>query len=144
MSNISRREFYQNAIKELTVISSLLSGFSFTSMTIILTNTSSVVFSQNTFLVVALATCTLATASIIGALFSIFHLAQHQKKPIVFAVWFFLVIGGIFLFFDAITLLAFSFSHRVGIICAIASALALLLVLWAWIIAVSASDDFAA
>lgn len=135
-----RKEFYQHVIQQLTVVSSLLGGFSFAGLTVLLTITQSQFFSSTTFLLTALTTCLLVGASIIGALFSVFYFTEDERTPAVFVIWFFLVPIGIVLFFATLVMLAFSLKFWVGIVCAGVSLLVVVLIFWAWATSASASD----
>lgn len=132
-------EFFQNVIRELTTVASLLGGFSFTGMTIILTNSSEVVFSPATFFVCAITTCILVTASIVGVLFSLFHLTARQEIPPVFLIWFVLVFCGIIFFFITVTMLAWSLGTAIGAASAALSTVGVAGIVWAWFVVANAA-----
>jgi hypothetical protein len=138
---LTRKEFFQNAVRELTTVSSLLSGFTFTGTAIIVTNTSSVHFSLITTILCALTTILLAATAIVGALFSLYHLAKHEDLPALFMFWPGFVLVGIALFFLTVTSLMWSLQPLLGIISAGGSALAIGLIIWAWIEVVSTTVE---
>jgi hypothetical protein len=117
MDRINQKEFYQNAIQQLNTVCSLLGGFSFTAMTILVTVTSPSHPLLTSGLVV-MATLVLVGASIIGCFFHAFHLAvgTPDRTPPVFLLWFLMVPLGILLFFASLVSLAFSVGTWIGVV----------------------------
>lgn len=144
MIKTTAKLFHENVIDKLSTIASLLGGFAFTGLTVILTNPDKIAFSDVAFVLTALATFFFIGAAIVGSLYRIFYIRHGPYViPPVFFIWYLLVMLGICIFLADVALLCFSIGTWVGIASIIVCVFIVAIIFWAWAVTASAGVSLA-
>lgn len=131
---VNAKEYSQEIINRFTTLATLLGGFTFAGLTVLITNVQQHKLYRSAFVLTGLSTIFLVTIGVIGSYLGIVTKLKTLTEEGSFlykmgTVFIFGTYGGILFFFINISILSFLVSNSLGIIISIASFAAFILIM---------------
>jgi hypothetical protein len=122
----TRRTFHQQVVQQMTVVSALFGGFSFTNLCLMPQEPEASFFSQLNVALAGVATCLLVGSAFLGGIFALLANALDMEEMLereraIFAPWGAMVSVGIVTFFVNLAMIAMRTAPWVGALVALAA-----------------------